>query len=1141
YDDNCGAISLDTVSDQHGAHVQVILGGRPGAKYRIQAAAGGVGQIFTRYSVPEVDCNRRPSVDMLLAAKIPADQYGNFISAGKVGNQLPVAVECLLLRGEKDAVGERIYRIDKNFAAKVELVGPPAGSMDKVSPGVYQGEYTLPPEPLVNAISVTCSALVDRDLVSQAITLQGTGVDFVFPYVAGIVAPPPVVLIAVNEEGEVNRDQEVRYQILPGEYQAGSAYLFVYRDGDPILIIPTEAKGIGFATLARGMRLTPGSNYEVEVVLNPGSGVEIKSARIPLRVVALELDADLNGDGLFVEDDPQEDSHPGVLVQQNRDDDDGDEVLDYDDGFDKDGWSGTADDVILMRNPDGSTTPVKDDELVEVHLTALPEGLGAGTVVLELIQGQEQVRVWSSPDKGKDNVLIEPGIVAGANPRKVWRLGQDIASLAELPKVLYLEGVKAASSPAILVSKYISPEGAEVEADRLLLTLYELALVPDYNRDGKIDEADEGKVNADKPWRFWVNDDDDKASDQVSGLGGDDTPGAGADHKDAVVNGIRDLVDFFALHLDIAKTLSLLPPAAGYSYALRQLDAAVGIVETTLAVEHSNAYLEDLDMAAGLRAAPVKTADDKGLVLTQAFLEMIAADPAKGVLLVEGRKESLAPLVLEVRDSVGAVILSQSFPLDIMPISKMTGHKDLRPVAGGSPGDPSRKPVRPPYTMTKDSSKVLVWMHGYYVNPTEARATYAEVFKRFFHAGLKGQFYGVSWYGDPPGAAIGPPHYHQASVNAFATAQDFALFVEGLDGEVSIAAHSLGNLVAGCAIQDHNLIRFNKYFAIDAAVALEAYGQVEVNEGMVKVEDWLDYWKYSGTDLQGKPVSGDKFLASEWYRLFAGSGDNRKYLTWRNRLDNVPTGKVYNFYSSTEEVLRAYPDDDLVKYWDLLQNYDDIIGYLSIFTWVKQEKFKGRNLALNLGGISSPFVGWSFSGNYWKFELFSLDHRRHLTPEEAVNEISKEALRTEPFFAVETSLLNPSHILDDLVASDPNDSVPSGFVMKKVSATGLAGYYTHNAPALDRVSVKDWLLAEAFPATTLPMGANNSGAIKQEQNIDMSGVKNSDGGCCKTEELRWPRDVPYQNQRVWRHSDYKDVPYQHVYGFYSRIKQLSAQ
>jgi hypothetical protein len=38
------------------------------------------------------------------------------------------------------------------------------------------------------------------------------------------------------------------------------------------------------------------------------------------------------------------------------------------------------------------------------------------------------------------------------------------------------------------------------------------------------------------------------------------------------------------------------------------------------------------------------------------------------------------------------------------------------------------------------------------------------------------------------------------------------------------------------------------------------------------------------------------------------------------------------------------------------------------------------------------------------------------------------------------------------------------------------------------VKIKDWLLAEAFPATTLPMGANENGALTIDgQNINMSG------------------------------------------------------
>jgi len=1140
YDGSCGHTSLSVVTNDKGASAQVIAGPMPEALYRVTASVAGLPAVeFKRRTYPEVDCvgGDKPIAELVLGMRYTTDIFGHLINAGPLGGKVPVAVRCTLLRENGVETGTGTYYLANSYGVEV-VMRPPPVAMTAKGHGVYEDEYTLANTPGLNEIIVTCSADVDEETLSGYSVLPVYGVEVRFPYAADNQTPPEAVLVAVNEEGYLTRDQVLSYQILPAAYKAASAYLVVYRDGVPIFIVPTEKTGIGFATLARGMWLGPGGDYEVEVALNPGSGVEIRSAKIPLKVITLELDADLNGDGIFAEDDPLEYTSPGLIVPLNNDDDDGDGVMDYDDGFDKDNWPGTADDAMLKTNPDGSTSPANDDELAEVHLTALPEGLGAGTVALELIQGQEQVRVWSSRDKGKENVLLDAGGINGATSRKEWRLSQDIATLAELPPVLYLEGVKAAtaaSGPAILLTKYISPEGVEVEMDRLLISVYELALVPDYNRDGKIDGADKGKVTAEKPWRFWVNDDNDKGSDALTGLGGDDTPGSGPDYQDGTVNGIRDLVDFFPLHLDIAKTLSLLPPAAGYSYYLRQADSAVGMIETALTVDEANYYLEDLDVAAGLRSAPVKTVDAQGVALSAAFLEAIAANQYKGVLLLEGRKESTAALALEIRDSTGAVVIAQNFLLEIMPVSAMTGHKDLRPVTGGSAGDPSRKPVSPPYAMTEGSNKVLVWMHGYFVSAIEARATYAEVFKRFFHAGLKGQFYGVSWFGDPPDGTILPtPHYHQAVVNAFATAQDFAVFVEGLDGEVSIAAHSLGNLVAGSAIQDHNLTKFNKYFAIDAAVALEAYGQTEVDEGMLTVDTWLDYWKYTANDSQGNPVMQDqKLLASEWYKLFENDVpvDNRKYLTWRNRLNQVPSNKVYNFYSSTEEVLRSYPGDDIATVLGLLQNITALKEYLSISTWVKQEKYKGRSLTVNAGGVSSPFAGWSFS-SAWKKGIII---KRHFTPEEAANEISEEALSLEPFFARDTSLF--SHGLDNLTTPGNTGTAPSDYVMKTVSGTGLKSYYTDNAPAQDRVKVKDWLLAEAFPATTLPMGANYNDEFTALRNFDMSGVRNSNGGCCKTEELRWPRKE--NGNLVWFHSDYKDISFQHVFAFYKKIKELS--
>jgi hypothetical protein len=80
-------------------------------------------------------------------------------------------------------------------------------------------------------------------------------------------------------------------------------------------------------------------------------------------------------------------------------------------------------------------------------------------------------------------------------------------------------------------------------------------LVPDYNRDGKIDDDDREMATTDNPYRFWINDDSDDGN-----TGGDDVPtGGGGNGIDEHVNGTRDLVDLFTVFLDIKQLLENIP------------------------------------------------------------------------------------------------------------------------------------------------------------------------------------------------------------------------------------------------------------------------------------------------------------------------------------------------------------------------------------------------------------------------------------------------------------------------------------------------------------------------------------------------------------------------------------------------------
>ena len=85
-------------------------------------------------------------------------------------------------------------------------------------------------------------------------------------------------------------------------------------------------------------------------------------------------------------------------------------------------------------------------------------------------------------------------------------------------------------------------------------------LVPDYNRDGKIDPADYERLAAGEAFTIWLNDDDDDDGTDSGAEAGDtnndlhDVPGGDGNDKDCEdgqVNGRCDLLDFFPVLVDV--------------------------------------------------------------------------------------------------------------------------------------------------------------------------------------------------------------------------------------------------------------------------------------------------------------------------------------------------------------------------------------------------------------------------------------------------------------------------------------------------------------------------------------------------------------------------------------------------------------
>jgi|GEM_PF-6191989 len=660
--------------------------------------------------------------------------------------------------------------------------------------------------------------------------------------------------------------------------------------------------------------------------------------------------------------------------------------------------------------------------------------------------------------------------------------------------------------------------------DLSVFILPEGDLVPDWDRNGIIDEEDRHKTSTDTPWRFWINDDND---DGDISSGSSDLPNgtlAAQDYAHNGVGGRSDLEDFFPVWLNLNKLLAVLPPGNGVTYKLRQDDRAIHLVYTDLTKENAGTYLtEDALVYGSSFSSYAYDADTIGIdfnspnqiTLSTTFLSKISANPNKGIIMLEGAAETTKPLILEVWKNQ-ELLYSTEMALSISGVEKMFRHKNLRNIPSGTDqGGAASRESAENHPDSMNENCYLLWLHGFNVSSDEARATHSEVFKRLFWSGFKGKFYGVSWDGKP--TKLGVPQYHPAVINAFATSQALATFVNSLPGNnstssnVYIGAHSLGNMVVSDAIQTRGMI-CKKYFAVDAAVALEAYNGGETPADSM-VGQGNDYAATSWSNYNGRK----ELWASEWYKLFENTSDNRKELTWRNRFGNVGGGSgptVYNFYSSTEDVLREYPGNSAISGWDF-----------GTYAWAKQEKLKGvDSLAGGLAGASDKYCGWGYNlaervnGNGRYYNDVTVNDTTYTlvkTPTE-LGTIDNDTLKEHPFFARQpTGLFAPAG--------------GSAFVAATVSSQSEVDNVWH---VEGDVKVRDWLLAKAFPSLTLPMGANPCSKLAPfNGNFNMSEA-------FKTSENSWPRNREYNGKKEWQHSDYKDVAYPYVYKFYKKIVEL---
>lgn len=483
--------------------------------------------------------------------------------------------------------------------------------------------------------------------------------------------------------------------------------------------------------------------------------------------------------------------------------------------------------------------------------------------------------------------------------------------------------------------------GAGNVAQGLSATLYVLddpMVVPDYDRNGKINDDDIAIAEAgNTTFRFWINDDNDSGD---LNEGKKDCPGAGKNGQDKNVNGRSDLLDFTPVLLDVSKAFPPGTPDFIKKRVFWKLESSVvNAVWTSLSASDAGAF-HKTDCGATFGPSLSQNAHEAivsklvgGKKLPDGFARIMQNAGDKGVVMIEGCASGSSLKLKGYMDEATTASVEGELKINISSVEDMYRWMNLRMVCGDASGrsscldEPTNRPD------AECDGRHFVFVHGYNVNYRSARGWSAEMFKRLWQAGSQSMFTAVDWYGNESQIWAGVPFLGGESLDyyinvrhALDSAPNFSTAVNALPGDKVMLAHSLGNMLVSEAAKSY-LLNYTKYYMLNAAVPIEAYDGTSMAREMIE-HGWTD-------------ISPEKW-AARWYENFHDPADFRRDLKWKGRFAGIH--HAVNCYSLTEEVL----------------NNATTNGWGGV--WSVQELFKGT-AALHLAPGNCE-GGWGYNGEY---------------------------------------------------------------------------------------------------------------------------------------------------------------------------------
>jgi hypothetical protein len=396
---------------------------------------------------------------------------------------------------------------------------------------------------------------------------------------------------------------------------------------------------------------------------------------------------------------------------------------------------------------------------------------------------------------------------------------------------------------------YHDPSNPQARSEEHAFLLVPVELMVDGNRDGEMsfDDPtiiDKDRTSEDKPYGFWVNDDQDARSGTNSSE--EITPPQLLDKQDENIQSVRDCEDLARLGLNI-RGLSDAFKAGTIKFVLKFRNVASGnpAIRVFRAVDGGRNYLTSeawgtlqatrpFDQALPGANGPSIASPTAGTYIDRQFWAGIDESNPVINLLFEGVEEGEGELYAEIISDGRKVGATAGIWLDIKNVRSMyeraKGQPDdivapyTVPAAFTGPvnyvSDPNGHPFEKPWDET---DQCVVFVHGWNVSYDDYTGVAQTMFKRLWHQGYKGHFASFRWDTRKSDNMFDPGEYNRSENRAFVYGASLKSWVATLSANysVSIVGHSMGNVVCGEALRQG--MRIRNYVLMEAAIPMSCY------------------------------------------------------------------------------------------------------------------------------------------------------------------------------------------------------------------------------------------------------------------------------------------------------------------------------